>query len=66
MTERQWTLAVWALLGALVVVGVAVAVLSRGRFAGPARLVHRVTAVPGGRVVLVVAWMWLGWHAFAR
>ncbi len=24
---------------------------------------HRVR---GGRVVLVVAWMWLGWHAFAR
>jgi hypothetical protein len=66
VTDRQWTLAVWALLGALVVLGVAVTVLSRGRFAGPASLVQRITGVRGGRVVLVVAWMWLGWHAFAR
>jgi preprotein translocase subunit SecF len=66
VSEREWTLAVWALLGALVVMGVAVTVLFRGRFAGPASLVHRITAVRGGRVVLVAAWMWLGWHAFAR
>lgn len=66
MSERQWTLAVWALVGVLVVAGVAVTALSRGRFAGPASLVHRITAARGGRVVLVVAWMWLGWHAFAR
>jgi hypothetical protein len=66
VSGRQWTLAVWALLGALVVLGVAVTALSRGRFAGPASLVQRMTAVRGGRVVLVVVWMWLGWHAFAR
>jgi hypothetical protein len=37
-----------------------------GRFAGIGPVVGRLTAHPVGRGALVVGWMWLGWHAFAR
>jgi hypothetical protein len=66
MSDHDWTVTVWGLLGTVVLAGVAASVLSRGRFPGPAVLVARITGIRGGRVVLVVGWMWLGWHAFAR
>jgi hypothetical protein len=66
MTPHLWTLLGWALLGLVVLVGLVSAVWSRGRFPGPGALVARITATRAGRVLLVVGWMWLGWHAFAR
>jgi hypothetical protein len=66
MIARHGTLVVWAVLGALVVGAEIVAALSRGRFPGLGALVKRVTVSPVGRGVFVLAWMWLGWHAFAR
>jgi hypothetical protein len=66
MIDRHGTLVVWAVLGALVVGCQIVAVVTSGRFPGVGPLVRRVTVNPGGRGVLVLGWMWLGWHAFAR
>ena len=66
MTADQWTLAVWAVLGLVVAAGIGWSVLSGGRVPGPGTLVAWITARPVGRIVLVVGWMWLGWHLFAR
>lgn len=66
MIGRHVTLLVWALLGAAVVVGQIIAVVSRGRFPGLGTLVRRLTASRAGQILLVLGWMWLGWHAFAR
>jgi Family of unknown function (DUF6186) len=64
--DRHTTLIVWAVLGAVVVAGQLTAVLSKGRLPGLGALVGRVTTYRVGRYLLVLAWMWLGWHAFAR
>ncbi len=66
MIDRHTTLLVWAVLGVTVVVGQIVALYSRGGVPGLGTVVARVTRYQVGRCVLVLAWMWLGWHAFAR
>jgi hypothetical protein len=36
---------------------------------GPARfaaVIGALTAHPGTRLLLLAAWLWLGWHLFAR
>jgi hypothetical protein len=57
---------VWALLGAVFVAGQITAVVSRGRLPGLGTLVHRATVSRFGRILVVLTWAWLGWHAFAR
>lgn len=64
MSTAAWAL--WAALGALLVVVQVGALASGGRWPPIGWAVAKVTAVPAGRAVLVVGWMWLGWHAFAR
>jgi hypothetical protein len=64
--DRHTTLIVWAILGAAVVGCQLVAVLSKGRLPGLGTVVGRVTSHRVGQYALVLAWMWLGWHAFAR
>jgi hypothetical protein len=66
MIGRHATLAVWVLLGAVLAAGQITAVLSGGRLPGLGALVRRATSVGVGRGLFVLAWMWLGWHAFAR
>jgi hypothetical protein len=66
MIGRHATLLVWALLGLAVASGQIAAVVSGGRFPGLGTVATRVTASRGGRSLLVLGWMWLGWHAFAR
>lgn len=66
MIGRSTTLLVWAVLAAVVVAGQVVARLSDGAFSGLGTVVKRVTVSRVGRSVLVLAWMWVGWHAFAR
>ncbi|MGD0379878.1 MAG: DUF6186 family protein [Acidimicrobiales bacterium] len=67
MIGRHVTLFVWALLGAAAVVCQLAALISRGRrLPGVGSVVRMVTTRRWGRWVLVLAWMWLGWHAFAR
>jgi hypothetical protein len=64
--DRHATLIVWAVLGGAVVVCQLVAMMSKGRLPGLGAVVGRATTHRVGRYVLVLAWMWLGWHAFAR
>jgi len=66
MIGRHATLVVWAVLGAVLAACQIAAVLSRGRRPGLGTLLRRVTAGATGRIVVVLAWMWLGWHTFAR
>ena len=66
MSPRTLTLAVWAALAAAAV-GIEIAGLaSGGRRPTIAGLVRAIVSHPVARVVLLVGWMWLGWHAFAR
>ncbi len=64
--NRQWTMLVWGLLGLGVFVFLMVTVLSKGRFPTLGALVRRITQNRLGQWSLVLGWMWLGWHAFAR
>jgi hypothetical protein len=66
MIGRQASFVVWAILGATVVAVQVAAIASRGRFVGVGESVRRLTAHGLGRGLVVLAWMWLGWHAFAR
>jgi hypothetical protein len=66
MTSRQLTMLVWGLLGLGVFAFLIATALSKGRLPTLGALVSRITANRLGRGLFVVAWMWLGWHAFAR
>jgi hypothetical protein len=66
MTSREWTMLVWGLLGTAVLVCLVTSALSNGRFPTLGAVTGRITANRAGRVLLVLGWMWLGWHAFAR
>jgi hypothetical protein len=58
--------AVWALLG---LATLALWARSRVRGSSPARpglVLERLATGPILRVLLVLAWMWAGWHLFAR
>ncbi|MHB8219477.1 MAG: DUF6186 family protein [Acidimicrobiales bacterium] len=67
MTWRSATFVIWALLG-LATLAVAILAVAgrRGRVARPGALLGPVGAHPTVRVALVLGWMWLGWHFFAR
>ena len=55
---------VWALLAAA---AVALWCMARvGGTATPVAVLRRLATGPLSRVALVLAWMWLGWHFFAR
>ena len=66
MIGRGASLAVWAVLGATLVVGQIVAAASGGAWPGLGAFVRHLTARNGGRTLVVLGWMFLGWHAFAR
>ncbi len=58
--------ALWlAVAGALAFCEVAARRLKRG-WPTAAQLLDRALSHIGGRLVLVAAWLWLGWHVFAR
>ena len=66
MSTRDATLAVWAALGALAVAAELAALAWRGRVPGIGAVLDRIGSNRVGRAALVLGWMWLGWHAFAR
>ena len=66
MSTRTGVLAVWSVLGVLALAMVVAARVSKGRFPGAVDVLGRATVRPWARALLVVGWMWLGWHAFAR
>ena len=66
MIGREGSLVVWALLGVCLAGCQVASVLWRGRFPGLGTLVKQASVSPVGRWLFVLAWAWLGWHAFAR
>ncbi len=66
MTGRDATLVVWVALGVAVVACQIAAARSKDRLPGFGALLGRLTESRVGRGLVVLGWMWLGWHAFAR
>ncbi len=67
MTWRTATFGVWAVLAAVAVAAQVVAVASRGRRVGAAGgAVTFAVSRRWARVLILLGWAWLGWHAFAR
>jgi len=64
--DRDFTLTVWAVLGAIVACLQIIAVLNKGGVPGLGTVVTRVSTGRVGRYLCALAWMWLGWHSFAR
>jgi hypothetical protein len=58
--------ALWAALAALAAVAVALSHLSRLRLDRLSVVVRRIEANRAGYVAVLLGWMWLGWHFFAR
>jgi hypothetical protein len=58
--------ALWAALAALTLGLAASTHLRASRVERLSALVHRVEAKRVGYVVVMLGWMWLGWHFFAR
>lgn len=56
----------WAVLGVAVIGLLIVSWASHGRRPTLGTEITRLTSHRLGRVVLVLGWAWLGWHAFAR
>ncbi len=66
MSTRLATLVIWGVLALGIVALWAAARLGRGRVARPSKAWGLLLRHPVGRVLLLVGWMWLGWHLFAR
>jgi len=66
--SSAFSYAVWGVLG-LATVGVWAASHAGRTSSSPARpalVLQRLATGPFLRVVLVLSWMWAGWHLFAR
>jgi Family of unknown function (DUF6186) len=57
---------VWGVIGALVLFLWWLSYVRPSAVAHPSDVVGEVATHPVGRVILVVGFMWLGWHLFAR
>lgn len=66
MSARAASIAVWVALATALGLLQAVAVASKGRVPTLDAAVRRVAARTWSRTVLLLGWMWLGWHLFAR
>ena len=62
--EVSWT--VWSLIGAGVIAVVVASLVPGSAVPTLESVVSRWRAHRLGRVTLIVGWMWLGWHLFAR
>jgi hypothetical protein len=66
MSAQVLSDALWAALAAVVVAAVAASHLSRLRLERLSVVVRRIEANRAGYVAVLLGWMWLGWHFFAR
>ena len=66
MTTRQVSLLVWSVVGVGLVACEFAAVWTRGAVPRFDTVMRRVLANPVARVVLLLGWMWQGWHQFVR
>lgn len=66
MTSHALTLLVWALLG-IVAAGLSVLSVVRPRWLStPSAAVGALLSSSWRRPIVLLGWMWLGWHLFAR
>jgi Family of unknown function (DUF6186) len=66
MSTRDLILAVWTVLGVCVVGCGVLSVLRPFAVVTPRVAIGALMSSWPGRVFLVLGWMWLGWHLFAR
>jgi Family of unknown function (DUF6186) len=66
VTSREITIAIWIVIAAAAVVLEVLAHVSRRLIDHPGAVARLATRPALGRVVISLAWMWLGWHVFAR
>jgi hypothetical protein len=66
MNDRTLTIAAWIALGVVFLALQILAAATRRLFPGVGTALDRIVALPAGRVVVALGWMWLGWHVFAR
>ena len=67
MSWRAATVAVWAALAAAVLlIALAAHASTTGHVPRLGAVVARWNARGARRALLLLGWMWLGWHAFAR
>ena len=66
MSTGQICDAVWAALAALLVAAVVLSVLPGTGVARVSDLVRRAQSSPVLFVAVLLGWMWVGWHFFAR
>lgn len=65
MTRDLW-LAAWAAVAALGVTAEVASLVTHGRRPGALQSLRALTWGNVRLVVVFLAWMWLGWHLFAR
>ncbi len=66
MTGRALTLLIWALLGAGTLgLGLPSTIVSKW-VATPRTSIAALVGSPWRRWIVLLGWMWLGWHLFAR
>ena len=66
MSAQAISDALWAILGMAVVAMIAASYLPRARLVRLSVLVRRAESKAPLYVLVMLAWMWLGWHFFAR
>jgi hypothetical protein len=66
MSAQAFSDALWVALAAAVAAAVVVSHLPRPPLERLSTLVRRLGANRFGYVAVIVGWMWLGWHFFAR
>lgn len=66
MMWRLATLTVWAALAVALLVGQSTGARARWRIPTAAATLRRLTSGSFSRSGLLLVWMWLGWHLFAR
>jgi hypothetical protein len=66
VTSRELTLVLWAVIGAGLLACLVLSAVAPRRLPTAATAIGALVSSPVGRVVIVVGWMWLGWHLFAR
>ena len=66
MSAQVLSDALWGALAASVAMAVASSHLPRPPLERLSVLVRRLEANRAGYVAVLVGWMWLGWHCFAR
>ncbi|MHB8318481.1 MAG: DUF6186 family protein [Acidimicrobiales bacterium] len=66
MTSYQVTLAVWATVASLAIATVVISHLARDSVLKVSELMRIVLTNRYLRTFVILGWMWLGWHLFAR